>query len=122
MTALALLSLVKLLLNSKFLCSYSTIMFSFVFLIAFRLFVVKPVNGRVERTSAAETVDSGLIPDRVKPKAIKIGIHNPQLPCLKFSDKKQCEASTICGRQVGRWQLDLKTERSLPCLLTKVAW
>ena len=74
------LSLVKLLLNSKFLCSYSTIMFSFVILIVFklvfRLFVVKPISGRVDRTSAAETVDSGSIPNWVKPKTIKIGIHS----------------------------------------------
>ena len=28
------------------------------------------INGRVERASAIETVDSGSIPGRVKPKAI----------------------------------------------------
>ena len=34
----------------------------------------------------------------------------------------QCEASAVCGRQVGRWQLDSKTERSLRCLLAKASW
>ena len=28
----------------------------------------------------------------------------------------------MCGRQVGRWQLDSKTERSLRCLLAKRTW
>ena len=32
-------------------------------------------NG-VDRASATETVDSGSIPGRVKPKTIKIGIHS----------------------------------------------
>ena len=36
--------------------------------------------------------------------------------------KGQCEASTVCGRQVGRGQLDSKTERSLRCLLAKATW
>ena len=31
---------------------------------------------RVDRASATETVDSGSIPGRVKPKTIKIGIHS----------------------------------------------
>ena len=45
-----------------------------------------------------------------------------QLSCMMFSNKKgQCEAFTVCGRQVGRWQLDSKTERSLRCLLIKAA-
>ena len=46
------------------------------------------ISGRVDRASAAEAVDSGSISCRVKPKTIK---------------KKQCEASTVCGRQMGRW-------------------
>ena len=33
-------------------------------------------RGRVDRASATEAVDSGLIPGRVKPKTIKIGIHS----------------------------------------------
>ena len=35
-----------------------------------------PISGRVDRASAAEAVDLGSIPGRVKPKTIKIGIHN----------------------------------------------
>ena len=35
----------------------------------------QPISGRVDRAPATETVDSGLIPSRVKPKTIKIGIH-----------------------------------------------
>ena len=35
-----------------------------------------PISGRVDRASGTETVDSGSIPGRVKPKTIKIGIHN----------------------------------------------
>ena len=47
-----------------------------------------------------------------------------QLPCLTFSNKKgESEASTVCGKQVGRWQLDSKTERSLRYLLAKgIRW
>ena len=40
--------------------------------------------GRVDRASAAETVDWSSIPGRVKPKTIKIGIH--KLPFLTFSN------------------------------------
>ena len=36
----------------------------------------QPISGRVERASATETVDTGSIPGRVKPKTIKIGIHS----------------------------------------------
>ena len=35
-----------------------------------------PTNGRVDRASATEAVDSDSIPGRVKPKTIKIGIHS----------------------------------------------
>ena len=34
------------------------------------------VSGRVDKASATETVTSGSIPDRVKPKTMKIGIHS----------------------------------------------
>ena len=34
------------------------------------------ISGRVDKASATETVDSGSIPGRVKPKTIKIGIHS----------------------------------------------
>ena len=34
------------------------------------------ISGRVNGASATETVDSGSIPSRVKPKTGKIGIHS----------------------------------------------
>ena len=36
----------------------------------------QPIGDRVDGSSATKTADSGSIPDWVKPKAIKIGIHN----------------------------------------------
>ena len=36
------------------------------------LIVTEPIRGRVDNSSATETVDSGSIFDRVKPKTIKI--------------------------------------------------
>ena len=35
-----------------------------------------PISGRVDKTFATETVDSGSIPVRVKPKTIKFNIHS----------------------------------------------
>ena len=46
----------------------TTVYYAFVFLL--------PSSGRVDRSSATETVDTGLIPSRVKLKTIKIGIYN----------------------------------------------
>ena len=40
------------------------------------LHTLQPISGRVDRASATETVDSGSIPGRVKPKTIKIGIQS----------------------------------------------
>ena len=37
---------------------------------------VQSISGRVDRASATETVDSGSIPSRIKPKTIKICIHS----------------------------------------------
>ena len=34
-----------------------------------------PISGQVDRVSATETEDVDSIPGRVKPKAVKIGIH-----------------------------------------------
>ena len=45
--------------------------------------------------------DSGSIPGRVKPKTIKIGFTTSLLDVQQL--KGQCEASIVCGRQVGRW-------------------
>ena len=65
------------------------------------------------KESATETVNSGSIPGRVKPKTIKIGIYSSTFSI--YSSK-----SPPCV--VDRWQLDLKTERSFSCLLAKVTW
>ena len=34
--------------------------------------VLRPISGRVDGASATETVDSGSIPSRVKPKTMKL--------------------------------------------------
>ena len=56
---------------------------------------------KASRTSTTETVDSGSIPGRVKPKTMKIVflvfLLNGQ------HQKWPCEASTVCGRQVAAW-------------------
>ena len=70
------------------------------------------IYGRV-RASGTKMVDSGSIPGRVKPKDYKKLVFTASLLDVQQL-KGQCEASTVCGRQVGRWQLDSKTERSLP--------
>ena len=81
------------------------------------------INGRVDRASVIETALAGSIPSRVKPKTTK-NWYSP-LPYLTFSNKRDsvhCAASTECGRQGGRWQLDSKTEPSLRCFLAKATW
>ena len=74
----------------------------------------------MDRASATETVDTGSIPGRFKPKTIKIRIHSFLLDVQQL--KGQYEASIVCGRQMGRWQLDSKIERSLRCLLAEATW
>ena len=39
-----------------------------------------------------------------------------------FSNKKDSETCTVSCRQMGRWQLDAKTERSLRYLMAKATW
>ena len=52
---------------------------------------------RLDRAFAPETVDLGSLPDRVKPKTIKIDIHSF---LLTFSNSRgQCEASSVCNDQ-----------------------
>ena len=68
------------------------------------------IGGRVDRASATEAVDSGSVLKRVKPKRKKLIFTASLLDVQQL--KEQCEASTACNRQVGRWQLDSKTERS----------
>ena len=78
------------------------------------------ISGHVNRASAIEAVDSSSIPSRVKPKIIKIGIHSFLLDVQQLTG--HYEASALCSRQVGKWQHDSKTERSLHCLLAKATW
>ena len=52
-----------------------------------------------------------------KPKTTKIGIHGFD-SCLPFSIKRKSVKPPPCwGRRVGRWQLYLKTENFIRCLL-----
>ena len=74
-------------------------------------------RGRVDRASATETIDLGLVLSQFKPKTIKIGIHSFPADIQQY--KGLCEAFTVSGRLVAKWQHDSKTERPLRCLLTK---
>ena len=76
--------------------------------------IILPFSGIVNRASATETIDSGLIPGRVKLKTKKIGIHWLPFSCsllfkrifFVFSNEKgQCKASSVYGRQVGTGQV-----------------
>ena len=71
--------------------------------------------------SSTEALDSGSKAGRVKPKTIKTGIHSFPAWCSAII-KGQSEACAVYGRQVGRWQLDSKTERFFRCLLAKATW
>ena len=58
-----------------------------------------PISDRVDGASAAETLNWGSIPDRVKPKTIKIGICS-FLTAGRLALKKNgvnCEASIVSG-------------------------
>ena len=53
----------------------------------------------MDKASATETVNSGLNPGKVKPKTIKIDIHN--FFAWRSGLKNQGEEdSTVCGRQL----------------------
>ena len=39
-------------------------------------YLIQPISGRVDRASATETVESGSIPDRVKPLTVKTNIYS----------------------------------------------
>ena len=54
------------------------------------------VADRIKHLIASETMDLSLLPDLVKPKTIRIGIHCYTL--LNFSIKKGCETSTTCAQ------------------------
>ena len=68
--------------------------------------VHRPISNRVNRASATKTIDTGSIPGRVKPKTIKLVFTASLLDVQQL--KGECEASTVCDRQVGRWQPDSK--------------
>ena len=74
--------------------------------------VCKPIAHRVDKASATETIDLGLISGRVKPKATNIAIHS--FPALTFSIKK--ESVKLPPPVVDRWQLD--GDRMVPSLST----
>ena len=61
------------------------------------------------RASATKMAYLGSIPRRVKPKTLKFDIHSFRPRRLVIKEKY--ESSTVCFRQVGRWQLDSKNER-----------
>ena len=63
------------------------------------------------RASATETVDLGSIPGWFKSKTIKIGILNFLYVFQHYEG--HCKASTVCGRQVGSWQLDSEDRKVL---------
>ena len=58
----------------------------------------KSISGRVDKASATETVDSGSIPRRVKPKTIKLAFTASLLDVQQL--KGQCVASAVCGRRL----------------------
>ena len=80
-------------------------------------YVIEPISVWVDRASVTQTVNLGSIPGQVKPKTMKIVTHSFFAWLLVL--KEQCEAFIASGRLVGKWQLDLKTKRSLCCLLAK---
>ena len=64
-----------------------------------------------DRAPATETVDWVFIPGRVKSQTRKIGITASLLDVQHR--KRQFEASTVCGRQMEKWQLDSNTKKIL---------
>ena len=67
-----------------------------------------------------ETVDSGSIPGRVKPKTIKNGTHRFHYLLDVKAINRASVKSPPCV--VDRWQLDAKTKRPFGSLLAKVPW
>ena len=59
-------------------------------------------SSQADGASAAKTIDSGLIPDRVQPKTVKIGIHC--FPSSRLATKTKYVKSPSCV--VDRWQLN----------------
>ena len=74
----------------------------------------------MDKAYASETKDLGLILGRVTKDYKKLVFTAFLLDVQQL--KGQCEAAAVCGRQVGKWQFDSKTEKSLRCLLAKATW
>ena len=83
--------------------------------------IFQPIIGRVNRASATETVDLDSIPGRVKPKIMKIAIHS-FLAWRSVLKGTVWSLDRVWYKQIGRLQLDLKTEQSFRCLLAKSTW
>ena len=56
-------------------CVVIILMFKVV-LWCLKIISTSSISGRVDRASATETVDAGLIPGRFKPKTLKFGIYS----------------------------------------------
>ena len=59
---------------------------------------LQPISGRVHGAPATETVGTGSIPVRSNLRLLKLGFAASLLDVQQL--KGQCEASTVCGRQV----------------------
>ena len=55
-----------------------------------------PIGVGVDRASATEAVDSGLIPGLDKPKILQTGIRS-QRPCLTCSNKRDMVKPSLCA-------------------------
>ena len=67
----------------------------------------KPKSGRVDKASATETIDLGLIPGRVKLKTIKIGTNS--FPAWRSAIKRDNMKPLSCV--VGSWEDGSLTQR-----------
>ena len=76
----------------------------------------------MDRASATDSVDSGFDSQSGQTEDNKNWLS--QLPCLTYTDERASVKPPpyVVGRQVGRWQLDSKTERSPRYLLAKATW
>ena len=80
--------------------------------------LLKPISGQEDRASTSETLDTYLFPGRIKPKILKISIYH--FPAWCSALKGTVWSLIVCAsRQIGRWQLESKTERFVRCLLPK---
>ena len=94
-------------------CLYHLIAISEIFSFFFYQWIdwVYAISDQTDKAFAAEAVDPSLIPGRIKPKSVKIGIHS------FLAWRSAWKGPVVCGGQVSRWEFDSKTEWSLRCLL-----